>query len=601
MSGAHKHLSFDIATLHAAFADRAAPADIIAEVYRRIAAVDDPGIFLHLRPCSECIAEAAALPPFDPEAMPLWGIPFAIKDNIDLAGSPTTAACPAFSHEPDTDAFAVATLKAAGAIPIGKTNLDQFATGLVGLRTPYQPPKNALDPDIVPGGSSSGSAVAVAHGIVSFALGTDTAGSGRVPAALNNIVGLKPTLGAISSIGVVPACRTLDTISVFALTVPDAWRVFQAAARHDAADAFARNISPPPLVAPPPSVKIAVPNAATREFFGDTAQAASFDTALERLVALGAEITELDFTPFFEVSAMLYGGPWVAERLSAIETLMQDASTTLHPVTRRIISGGAQFSAVDAFRGIYRLAELKRKTAPLLAEVDLLCVPSIPTFQTLADIEADPVGPNSRLGTYTNFVNLMDLCGVAVPTGPRSDGRPGSVTLIAPAGRDGLAAALAECLQRDSAPRLGATTHYLPSIASLPAGPLPGETALAVVGAHMSGMPLNRELTSRAARYLRKARTAPTYRLFALAGGAPARPGMVRAGTGKAIDLEIWALSAQGLADFLVSIPPPLSIGTITLADGGEVKGFLVEEAGLDGAKEITEYGGWRTYLQREA
>ncbi len=598
MSGQLRSLSFDMTTLQDAFSDGVVPADVVAEVYRRVEATDDPGIFIHLRPEAECAAEAAALPPFDPEALPLWGIPFAIKDNIDLAGSPTTAACPAYAYQPDTDAFAVAALKAAGAIPVGKTNLDQFATGLVGVRSPYRPPKNALDSSIVPGGSSSGSAVAVARGIVSFALGTDTAGSGRVPAALNNIVGLKPTLGAISNTGVVPACRTLDTISVFALTVPDAWQAFRAAARYDTADTFAREIAVPPLVDLPPSVRIGVPAAAAREFFGDTAQAASFDDALERLASFGAEISEFDFAPFSEVAQMLYEGPWVAERLSVVESLMQGDATALHPVVRQIVDRGARFSAVDAFRALYRLAELKREIAPLFAKVDLLCVPSIPTFPTVADIEADPIGPNSRLGTYSNFVNLLDLCGVTVPTAPRTDGRPGSVTVIAPAGRDNLAAALAERLHRDTKPRLGATTNPLPSISPPCAFPVPGEVTLAVVGAHMSGLSLNGEMTARAGRYLRNARTAPIYRLFALESAAPARPGMIRAAKGASIDLEIWALPAAGFADFLTSIPPPLSIGTIMLADGSQVKGFLVEEAGLGGAEEITGYGGWRAYLR---
>ncbi|MCY4589149.1 MAG: allophanate hydrolase [Alphaproteobacteria bacterium] len=598
MSGDPEGLSFDIATLHAAFAAGTTAADVIAEVYRRIATVGDPGIFIHLRPLEECLAEASALPDFDPLAYPLWGIPFALKDNIDLAGTATTAGCPAYAYEPDAVAVAVAVVRAAGALPVGKTNLDQFATGLVGIRSPYPPPRNALDDALVPGGSSSGSAVAVAHGIVSFALGTDTAGSGRVPAAFNNIVGLKPTLGAISGTGVVPACRTVDTVSVFALTMFDAWRVFRTAAGHDAADAFSRSIAVPPLVAPPPSITIGVPNAMTREFFGDTVQAASFDAALERLAALGAQIVELDFSPFLEAASLLYGGAWVAERLGVVETLMRNRPEALHPVTRQVIGSGARHTAVGAFRDAYRLAELRRKAAPLLARVDLLCVPSVPALCTLADLEADPVGPNSRLGTYTNFVNLMDLCAVTVPTGPRMDALPGSVTLIAEAGRDLLAAAVGWRLHAAAAPYLGATRHPVPATTPPPAGPLPGETALAVAGAHMSGLPLNRELTSRDGRYLYSATTGPAYRLFALTGGTTPRPGMLRCSPGAEIELEIWALPSACLGDFLVSVPPPLSIGTIALSDGSTVKGFLVEHAGTDGAQDITGYGGWRAYLR---
>jgi allophanate hydrolase len=597
MSADIEQLGFDIASLHAAYAGGVAPAAVIAEIYRRIAAVNDPGIFIHLRPESAVMAEAAALPPFDAQALPLWGIPFAIKDNIDLAGCPTTAACPAYAYDPVADAFAVAALKAAGAIPVGKTNLDQFATGLVGVRTPYPIPKNAIDPAIVPGGSSSGSAVAVAHGIVSFALGTDTAGSGRVPAALNNIVGLKPSLGAISNTGVVPACRTLDTISIFALTVPDAWRAFQAAARYDPADAFARPIAAPALAAPPPTLTIGVPDAATREVFGDTAQAASFEATLTQLAGTGAQCVALDFTPFFEVARMLYDGAWVAERLSVVDDLIAADPGALHPVTRQIIGGGAALSAVDAFRGLYRLAELKRAAEPILDRVDLLCVPTIPTFVSLADLAADPVGPNSRLGTYTNFVNLMDLCGIAVPCAPRADGRPGSVTLLARAGQDALTAAVADRLHRGAAPDLGATGRSLRPADPAQPGPGPGEIALGVVGAHMSGLPLNHELTSRGGRFIAASRTAAAYRFYALAGGPPARPGLLRADPGAEIALEIWALPAAGFGDFVAAIPSPLSIGTIALADGQMVKGFLVEPAGLDGAEEITEFGGWRAYL----
>lgn len=600
MSANLAELSFDISALHAAYAEGTTPRAIIEEVYRRIDAADDPGIFIHLREMAQTLADASALPPFDPDATPLWGVPFAIKDNIDLAGTPTTAGCPAYAYHAETDAFAVAALKAAGAIPIGKTNLDQFATGLVGVRSPYPIPKNAVDPQIVPGGSSSGSAVAVARGLVSFALGTDTAGSGRVPAALNNIVGLKPTLGTISNTGVVPACRTLDTISVFALTVPDAWAALRAAAGYDEYDPYARKIAVPELTAPPSVTRIGVPDAATREFFGDTAQSDSFNRAIEQLKDLGAEIVELDFTPFHEVAAMLYQGAWVAERLSVIDDMLAQNPDAVHPVTRDIIGGGAGLSAVDAFRGIYRLAELKRKAEPLLDRVDMLCVPSVPTFYSVRDLAADPIEPNSRLGTYTNFVNLMDMCGIAVPTAPRSDGRPASVTLLARAGQDAAVAAVAERVHRQANPGLGATGHSLPSAGVLSNGPMPGEIAIAVVGAHMSGLPLNHELTARGGRFLFAAETAPEYRFYALAGGPPARPGMVRADNGAAIALEVWALPPEGFGAFVAGIPQPLGIGTVNLADGSKVKGFLAELAGLEGAEDITGYGGWRAYLQRD-
>ena len=327
-------------------------------------------------------------------------------------------------------------------------------------------------------------------------------------------------------------------------------------------------------------------------------QAASFASALAHLETRGAEIVELDFSPFYEIGSLLYNGAWVAERLSVIDALMRDNPGSIHPVTSQVIGSATQLSAVDAFRGIYRLAELKRKTAPLLAEVDLLCVPSIPGFPSIADIEADPTGANSRLGKYTDFVNLMDLCGISVPTGPRSDGRPGSITLIASAGGDVMAAALATPLHQALATRLGATTNPVPVAATTRNGPLPGEIALAVVGAHMSGLPLNHELTSRAGRYLQTAATAPVYRLFALAGSTPARPGMLRCETGAAIELEIWALPAEGLSRIMAATPAPLSFGTVMLADGSNVNGFLVENAGIAGARDITEYGGWRAFLE---
>ena len=593
--------SFNITQLHKAYARGLSPAAVVAEAYRRLEEVGDPGIFLHLVDRETALAEAAALGPFDPQAKPLWGVPFAVKDNTDLAGCPTTAACPAYAYQADADAFAVAALRRAGAIPIGKTNLDQFATGLVGVRTPYPAPLNALDPAIVPGGSSAGSAVAVAHGIVSFALGTDTAGSGRVPAALNGIVGLKPSLGALSNSGVVPACRTLDTLSVFALSVDDAFTAYRCAAVYDPEDAYARSFPAPDLPASPPKIRIGVPSAKTRRFFADDIQAVVFEAALDDLAALGGDIVELDFTGFYDIAEMLYEGAWLAERYTVIEDLLQRDPDAVHPVTRQVIEPARDLSAADAFRGFYRLQELKRQVEPLLAGVDQLAVPTIPTFYSVADLAADPLAPNARLGTYTNFVNLLDLCALAVPTRPRSDGRPGSVTLLGPAGHDGALAALGQDLQQRCAPVQGATAWPLPPARETTPAPLSDEVAVAAVGAHMSGLPLNHELTRLGARFLRRAATAEGYRLYSLPGGAVARPGLLRDAAGGAIEVEVWALPKAQFGAFMEGIPSPLGIGTLTLNDGSQVKGFLCEACATEGAEDVTGFGGWRAFLDANA
>ena len=596
-----RDLSFERDSLHAFYRAGGDPAAVLAEAHRRLAAAGDPGIFIHLIPLAQAQEAARALPPFDAGAFPLWGLPYAVKDNIDVAGCPTTAACPAFAYAPDADATVVARLRAAGALCLGKTNLDQFATGLVGLRTPYPAPLNALDPLIPPGGSSSGSAVAVARGIATFALGTDTAGSGRVPAALNNIVGLKPSVGALSNAGVVPACRTLDTVSVFALTVADAWAAFAAAAAPDPADAFSRDRPAHGFGAAPQGLRVGVPSAATRRFSGDAVQAASFEAALERLRGLGAEVVEIDFAPFYACAALLYEGAWVAERLAAVEGFRAANPGALHPVTEAIIGGAARLSAVDAFNGLYRLAEFRSLLAPAIDGVDLLAVPTIPTFHTVAALAADPIGPNSDFGTYTNFVNLLDLCGIAVPTDPRADGRPGGVTLLARGGRDGLCAALAAALHAACAPTLGATAARAPAAPAAPAAPGAGEVALLALGAHMTGMALEGEMRAHGARPLGPARTAPCYRLCALPG-APARPGMTRVATGgAAIEAELWAFPADRLGGFLAAIPAPLGLGRVTLADGRETLGFLAEAAACDAAPDITAFGGWRAWTARAA
>jgi allophanate hydrolase len=430
------------------------PADTVTRCYARIRAHADPAIFITLRDEQDALAEASALAARG-RNLPLYGIPVAIKDNIDVAGLPTTAACPAFAYQPKQDATVVARLRAAGAIVVGKTNLDQFATGLVGVRSPYGVPRNTLDPALIPGGSSSGSAVAVAAGLVPLALGTDTAGSGRVPAMLNNIVGLKPSLGLVSTFGVVPACRTLDCISVFCLTTDDAWAALAVMAGPDANDAYSRRRPLGALGALPPAIRIGVPRPGERVFFGDARAAQAFAAALDRLARLGGALVEIDIEPFYETARLLYEGPWVAERYAAAEALIASAPESLHPVTREIILGGARPSAVAAFKAFYRLEELRRAAERVFEGIDLLALPTAPTVYTVEQVLADPIQLNSRLGTYTNFVNLLDLCGLAVPAA--LDGkRPFGITLLAPGGRDALLASIGRAFHADTGLPLGA-------------------------------------------------------------------------------------------------------------------------------------------------
>ncbi|UCI21293.1 allophanate hydrolase [Mesorhizobium sp. B2-1-8] len=593
-------IRFDIISLHAAYASGVTVADMIDAVHARIVAADDPGIFIHLASKADMLAQAQTLGPFDPVAKPLWGVPFAVKDNIDVAGMPTTAACAEYAYVPETDATVVARLKAAGALVVGKTNLDQFATGLVGVRTPYPIPRNAVDASLVPGGSSSGSAVATARGIVSFALGTDTAGSGRIPAGLNNIVGLKPTVGALSAAGVVPACRTLDCISVFALTVDDAYAVFAVAAAEDPADDYSRAIKVPALAARPPVLSVGVPAKSDLKFFGDASMQAGFETALGLLETLGCRLVEIPFGDFYATANLLYEGAWVAERYAAIRDFMDANEAAMHPVTRKIIGGARSLSAADAFRGLYALQAYRAKLAPVVASVDLFCVPTAPTHYTTAAVLADPVATNSRLGTYTNFVNLLDMCGIAVPTGRRGDGLPMSVTLLAPAGRDALTAMLARDLHAQSGLPLGATGWPQPGPRPAAVPPCDGMIDLVVVGAHLSGMPLNGQLNQLGAQFLRATRTAAAYKLYALAGQSVPKPGLIRvADGGMRIDVEVWRLGPEAFGRFVAAIPAPLGIGTVELDDGTPAKGFLVESAGLDGASDISSFGGWRRFVAR--
>ena len=592
-------IPIDIRGLHEAYARGLDPVAVMESVFDAIDKAADPGIFISLVDRKAARRAVGKLGRFDAASKPLWGIPFAVKDNIDVAGLPTTAACPAFAYTPKTNATAVERLVAAGAIPIGKTNLDQFATGLVGVRTPYPVPRNAFDPTIVPGGSSSGSAIAVARGIVPFALGTDTAGSGRVPAGLNNIVGLKPSVGAVSTRGVVPACSTLDCVSVFAGTVDDAWAVYAVMAGEDAADPFSRPIALGALTPAPPAPVIGIPRPADQKFFGDAAARAAWRASLKVLKEQGATFVEIDMTPFNETAALLYEGPWVAERFAAVAPFLAKHRRDMHPVTRAIVEKAKGFSAADAFTGIYRLEALKRATEPVWRRIDALAVPTAPCAPTLAEVAADPIGPNARLGTYTNFVNLLGLAAIAAPGPMRKDGRAAGITLIGPRGRDAALASLARGFHATAATTIGATGRSLPPPTSLSAKAPAGTIELVAVGAHLSGLALNHELRSAGGAFLRAVATEPCYELYALPGGPPERPGLLRVatGSGHAIAAEVWALPAEGFARFVAGIPAPLGIGTLLLADGTRPKGFLCEAEAIRGARNISSFGGWRAYL----
>ncbi|MFJ3461089.1 allophanate hydrolase [Achromobacter spanius] len=530
----------------------------------------------------------------DISRLPLYGVPFAIKDNIDAAGWPTTAACPEFAYTAREDATVVRRLRAAGAILIGKTNLDQFATGLVGTRSPHGAVANTFDPAYVSGGSSSGSASVVARGIAAFSLGTDTAGSGRVPAGFNNIVGLKPTKGWLSTAGVVPACRTLDCVSIFALTVDDADKVAQVAGGFDDADPYSRAMPAGASLPWPKAPRLAVP--ASLEFFGDAQAAAVFDDAVRALRADGAHVETIDFAPFNELAALLYQGPWVAERFAAVEALWNENPGAINPVVRGIVEQAANYSALDAFKAEYRRAELTRQIHRALEGFDALVVPTSPSIYTIAQLEADPVTLNSRLGVYTNFANLADLSALAVPAGMRADGLPSGITLIGLAWQDRALAQFGRQWQARRGLPLGATGMPLPPLAT--DGAASADTVrVAVVGAHLTGMPLNHQLTSRHAVFVEKTATAGDYRLFALANTTPPKPGLVKMESGAAIEVELWDVPVTAFGAFVAEIPAPLGIGTLELADGRLVKGFICEPRGLDGARDITTFGGWRAYL----
>jgi allophanate hydrolase len=590
---------------------RFAPLEVVESVLDSISKAPDRRAWITLLSRERVLEYAKALAARDPASLPLYGVPFAIKDNIDLEGVPTTAGCPDYAYTPSKSAFVVGRLIEAGAIPLGKTNLDQFATGLVGTRSPYGACGNSFDPAYVSGGSSSGSAVAVAMGLVSFSLGTDTAGSGRVPAAFNNIVGLKATCGALSATGVVPACRSLDCVSIFALTADDAARVYGVAAAFDAEDSYARVMGSRVTFAGGAVAGVAstgvvtgqlagsgfrfgVPRASQLEFFGDEEYARLFAAAVSRLESLGGRRVEIDFEPFLATARLLYEGPWVAERYCAVGDFLERQPDSVYPITRQIIAGGRNATAADAFRAQYRLMELRRAAENAWLEMDVLVTPTAGTIYRIDAVEADPLRLNSNLGYYTNFVNLLDLAAVAVPAGFRADGLPFGVTLVGRAGADAQLLVLGDRLHRASGVPLGA----LAVATSLPACS-EDRISVAVCGAHLEGLPLNKQLTSRDGMLVSRTRTAPKYKFYALPGGPPHRPGLVRVSSdGASVEVEVWSVPASLFGSFVAGIPAPLGIGKVELESGEQVAGFICEPYATTTATDITALGSWRRYLQ---
>jgi allophanate hydrolase len=568
-------------------AGRTSAVAVIEETLERLAAYDpiQPQVWISRASADDllCAARAVDARVAAGEVLPLAGVPFAAKDNIDVAGFATTAACPAFAYRPEESSGVIERLLAAGAICVGKTNLDQFATGLNGTRSPYGSPRNAYNLAYVSGGSSSGSSVAVAAGLVPFALGTDTAGSGRVPAAFQHLIGFKPTKGRWSTRGLLPACRTLDCITVFTSDTADARLIDGVVASFDAGDPYSK-----PLVdRAVEHRKIGVPRGDQRVFFGDPESEYLYDKALEKLAQLG-EIVEIDFEPLKEAALLLYAGPWVAERTAAMAGILAENPEAIDPTVREVVEPGLEMSAVDLFNGIYRLAELKRHADRLWQSIDLMVFPTAGTTYRVAELQAAPVALNSAFGLYTNFVNLLDMAALAVPAGIRANDTGFGITMIGPADTD---RAL-----------LDTADAYL-ALADLPPPPpldLEGKmqtVKLAVVGAHLKDMPLHWQLTSRGAEFVGAFETAPTYRLYAMAGSVPPKPALVHDAEGAAIKVEVYELGVAEFGSFVVEVPAPLAIGTVTLADGTSVKGFVAEPRALTGARDITQLGGWRAYV----
>lgn len=584
--------SLDIVSLRQAYLDGTLkPLEVMENILGRIGD-DTHHAWIYRLPLEAVREYALKLKDKDPASLPLYGIPFAIKDNIDLAGAPTTAGCPEFAYHPQQHASVVQRLIDAGAIPIGKTNLDQFATGLNGTRSPYGACRNAINPAYISGGSSAGSAVSVALGQVSFSLGTDTAGSGRVPAAFNNLVGVKATRGWLSTSGVVPACRSLDCVTIFALNTADAATVLSVAAAEDETDIYSRPVQAHGFdFGQASAFRFGVPRAEQLQFFSNSQAAALFQRSCDKLRAIGGVQVEIDFAPFLQAARLLYEGPWVGERYAAIQEFFDTKSDVINPVVREIIGGAKKFSAADTFKAMYKLEALRKEANQVWGKIDCMVTPTAGTIYRLEEMLADPIKLNSNLGYYTNFMNLLDYAAIAVPAGFQEDGLPFGITLVAQANQDIPLLHLAEKFCNHGTEAKGVVQDKL----------LHGRIRVAVCGAHLEGLPLNRQLTDRGAHLVARTSSSADYKLYALPGGPPHRPGMVRvvAGeSGSAIEVEVWEMAAREFGSFVAGIPAPLGIGTITLASGEKVQGFVCEQYAVADAVDISHFGGWRAYLK---
>ena len=587
------------------------PAQVMADIRTRASQTAGYNIWLHLLTEAEQAPYLVALAQKSPAECPLWGIPFAIKDNIDLANIPTTAGCAEFAYTPTQSAHVVQQLMNAGAIPVGKTALDQFATGLNGTRSPIGPCHNSFNRSYISGGSSSGSAVALALGLCSFSLGTDTAGSGRVPACFNNLVGVKPSRGLLSNTGLVPACRSLDCISIFAFNTDDANAALAAAEGFDPRDAFSRvnpysnqprhyGLRAGPLtigIIPPAQLQFFRGELVFRGELGDTDYQQAYNDTLKTLGESGITLVEIDYAPFAEAARLLYEGPWVAERYLATQPLIDERPEVIFPVVRDIIAPGSKPLATDLFKAEYRLNALRRACQAQIASVDCLLTPTAGRHFTIAEMLAEPITRNSQLGYYTNYMNLADLASIAVPTQLTPAGMPFGITLVGSAFSDRALLAIANRFQQIFPLNKG-TLPYPAAPATQTPSAHPTHVDVVVCGAHLEGLPLNWQLTERGATLKARTQTAPNYRLYALAGGPPFRPALVLDKTqGAAIEVEVWTLPLSEFGSFVANIPAPLGIGKVTLADGSCASGFICEGYGITDAEEITHFGGWRGYL----